>query len=178
MPGLVEALVRFDRVTWLLVGSLWLVTAALLLVQRGPSRVGMARTAALMVVASTTALLGLFAVSAVSVPRLVWKPQVERELVESSGDSWRRLRGPAVQVSVAGAPDLCVPTVDGRGEWVLFGLSGAPLPGSRRRPRRRPSRVRCASAAPRARLPRLAEQLAGRHPRAGVRRAHLDQAAR
>jgi hypothetical protein len=130
VPGLVEALVRFDRVTWLLVGSLWLVTAALLLVQRGPSRAGMARTAALVIVASSTALLGLFAVRALSVPRLVWKAQNKSELVEASGDSWRRLRGPAVQVSVAGVPDLCVPTVDARGDWVLSGLlSGAPLPG-------------------------------------------------
>ena len=127
--GLVEAIVTGDRMIWLIIGVLWVITAALVLAQRGGRRSFM-RAIALASLATATSLSGLAVATAVALPRIRWKTVSNPELVAPKGDTWRRLRGPAVPVLVSGVPELAVPTVDGAGRWVLFGLvSGEALPG-------------------------------------------------
>jgi hypothetical protein len=127
--GLVEAIVTGDRMIWLIIVVLWVITAALVLAQRGGRRSAM-RAIALSSLATATSLSALAVATAVALPRIRWKTVSNPDLVAPKGDTWRRLRGPAVPVVVSGVPDLAVPTVDSAGRWVLFGLvSGEALPG-------------------------------------------------
>ena len=129
--GLLEAMVRGDRSIWAIVAALWLITAGLVVAQRGGgARLGYLRIVALLSLASATSMVGLTLATALAVPRIVWKTSDGGDLVEKSGDTWRRLRGPAVQILVGGVPDVAIPTIDASGAWVLSGLlSGKPAPG-------------------------------------------------
>jgi hypothetical protein len=67
--------------------------------------------------------------AALAVPRVRWKAVEAPDLIATNGDSWRKLRGPAVVIP-GPQPDLAVATIDAANRWILVGmLSGAPLPG-------------------------------------------------
>jgi hypothetical protein len=86
----------------------------------------------LVLLAATTAtsLAALPLAMAVAIPRVRWKTVEAPEIVEASGDTWRRLRGPAVVVTVDGARDVALPAIDAQDRWILVGLlSGRPIPG-------------------------------------------------
>jgi hypothetical protein len=129
--GLVEMMVRMDRTTWLVVGGLWILTTLVVLWQRGAAgRTGFMRVTALLTLASATSLVGLALATAVSVARIVWRADTRSELTVARGDTWRRLRGPTVQLVVEGKQDVALPTVNATGEWILHGLlSGRPIAG-------------------------------------------------
>jgi hypothetical protein len=124
MPlGLTEAIAQGSRGVWATFGLLWLVAAAIVLVQRAPARpLG---AALLLTVASATGLMALELASALSVPRLVWHTVEQPALLAPRGDTFRKLRGPVVATTVDGLPDLAVPTIDDEGRWVLYALLAA-----------------------------------------------------
>jgi hypothetical protein len=130
LEGLVDGLIRGDRLPWAIIGALWLLTAGLSLARRSGARAGPAWGIALLAVASVASLAALPLAEALSVPRVRWKAAEAPAVVAPSGDGWRRLRGPAVLAIVDGAPDVAVPGIDAVGAWVLHGLiSGRPVPG-------------------------------------------------
>ncbi len=127
-----------------MMGALWLLTAGLVLALRSRGRgwllsLGRGSWTVLVMPVGTLALLAMTTVvsiaalplsMAVAVPRIRWKTVEGGELLASSGDSWRKLRGPAVPVVVGGIADVGVPTIDKEGKWVLFGiLSGRAIEG-------------------------------------------------
>jgi hypothetical protein len=127
-PRLTEAIVRGDLAPGLLVIALWALTAAFAL--RPSGAISSARALGLLALALPTSLVGLAVGSALAVPRVRYAAAEEPLLAAASGETWRRLRGPAALVDVAGAPDVAVPTLDAAGRWVLRGLlSGRALPG-------------------------------------------------
>lgn len=126
---LIDGLIQGDRLAWAAIGMLWLLTALVVLLHR--PGLGGARQAAwtwlLFAVATGTSLAGLPLSAALAVPRLRWTAVDAPDLVATGGDTWRRLRGPAVLVA---GPDIAVPTLDAADHWVLFGLlSGKPIQG-------------------------------------------------
>lgn len=128
--GLVERIVQGDRATWLVIAVLWLVTGLLVLAQRSQLRSGPTRVVALASLATASSLVSLALSMALAVPRITWRDAEEPQLVVPAGDTWRKVRGPAVQLLVAGVPELAVPSVDAEGRWVLVGLlSGKAIPG-------------------------------------------------
>lgn len=86
---------------------------------------------ALLAAITAASLAALPLASAVALPRVLWKTTASPALVAPRGETWRRLRGPTVQVQGGdGLPDLAVPVIDAADHWVLFGLlSGAPVQG-------------------------------------------------
>lgn len=130
LSAVVDMLVRGSYVAWAVVGGLWLVASIVVLAHRRGARPSSLRVLSLLGLTSATAALGLAVATAVSVPRIRWSTEPDATLVLAKGETWRRLRGPAVPVKVAGDPDLAIPTVDAEGLWVLVGLlSGRPVPG-------------------------------------------------
>jgi hypothetical protein len=136
---LIHGLIQGDRGTWAALGVLWALTALLVLLhrpggwQQAPGsragRAGPAFTWALLSMTTATSLAGLPLASALAVPRLRWRLADAAELVNPSGETWRRLRGPWVAVPGA-EPDLAIPTIDAADKWVLVELlSGKPVPG-------------------------------------------------
>jgi hypothetical protein len=129
----VSALIQGDRLAWGAVGLLWGLTALVVLLHR-PGRLGGAvadrRTAwtwLLLAAATGTSLAGLPLSAAIAMPRVRWVTVDAPDLVATNGETWRKLRGPAVPVA---GPDVAVPTVDAAGRWVLYGLlSGKAAPG-------------------------------------------------
>jgi hypothetical protein len=127
---LVEAVVRGDRVAWSAGFALWLVAAATVFVLRRPPALRPAGLVVLFTLAAALGVVGLDFAEALALPRLHWRASASPAVVATSGDGWRRLRGPAAYVEVAGVPELALPGIDERGEWMLYGLfSGAPVPG-------------------------------------------------
>ena len=128
--GLVEAIVRGDRSTWAVIGALWAVAAIVVVAQRRDPAARFVRVLGPLLVATSTSLAGLGLSAGLAVPRLRWRPASDAALVVERGETWRRLRGPAVEILVGGAPEVALPTIDADGAWVLFGmLSGKPIPG-------------------------------------------------
>ena len=136
---LIHGLIQGDRGTWAALGVLWALTALMVLLhrpggwQKAPGsrahRAGPAFTWALLAMTTATSLAGLPLAAALAVPRLRWKLADAGDLVAASGDTWRRLRGPAVAIAGA-APDLAIPTVDAADQWVLVELlSGKGIAG-------------------------------------------------
>lgn len=133
---LIDSLVQGDRTAWAALGVLWAAAAILVLLHRPDAdggrrgRAGAAFAFALLGVASATSIFGLPLAAALSVPRIRWEAVDAPALIAAAGgDTWRKLRGPAVVVP-GPAPDLAVPTIDASGQWILVGLlSGKPLPG-------------------------------------------------
>ncbi len=126
---LIDGLIQGDRLAWAVIGVVWALTAVVVLLHRpGPGGArGSGWTWLLLAAATGTSLVGLPLSAAISVPRVRWATVDAPDLVAASGESWRRLRGPAVLVS---GPDIAVPTVDATDHWVLFGLlSGKAVPG-------------------------------------------------
>jgi hypothetical protein len=133
--GLLEAIVRGDRQVWSVFGVLWLATTVLVLLQRSDARARIGRLLAIASLAAATSIAGLALASAVSLPRVVFRSVDEPALIEPpgtdasrsgpDGDTWHKLRGPAVVAIIDGAPDIAVPTIDAEGRWVLYGLLGA-----------------------------------------------------
>ena len=125
-------------------GVLWLTTAVLVLAHRWPRRWSpYARLAStrprersfgawtflLLAATTATSLAGLPLVSAIAVPRVLWKTVDAPDLVLAGGETWRKLRGPAVLIP-GPPPDVAVPTVGPADRWVLLGLlSGSPVEG-------------------------------------------------
>lgn len=126
---LIDALIQGDRLAWAAIAVVWGLTALIVLLYRpglGGAR-GAAWTWLLFAAATSTSLAGLPLSAAIAVPRVRWATVDAPELVAATGETWRRLRGPAVMVE---GPDLAVPTRDAEGRWVLFGLlSGQPVAG-------------------------------------------------
>src|SRR5262245_2619549 len=105
--GLLEAMIRGDRTSWAIVAALWLVPAGIVVAQlAGTGRLGYLRILALLTLASATSMVGLTLATALSMPRIVWKTVDGGDLLEKGGETWRRLRGPAVQILVGGVPDV------------------------------------------------------------------------
>jgi hypothetical protein len=133
---LIDSLLSGDRGAWLGFGLLWALTAILVLIHRPAEeasrtrRAGAAFAFALMAVATATSLAGLPLSAALAVPRLRWKAVEAPDLIASaSGDSWRKLRGPAVVIP-GPEPDLGIPTLDASDRWVLWGvLANKAVPG-------------------------------------------------
>ena len=133
---LIDGLVQGDRATWTALGALWALTAILVLLHRPSAegeprrRAGAAFAWALLAVTSVTSLVGLPLAAALALPRVRWKAVEAAELLATNGgDSWRKLRGPAVALP-GPEPDLALPTIDAAGQWILVGmLSGKPVPG-------------------------------------------------
>lgn len=132
---LIDGLVRGDRATWAAYGALWVLTAILVLLHRPATdrdRAGRGRAAlawALVAVTTATSLAGLPLAAALAVPRIRWQAVEAADLIATTGDSWRKLRGPAVVIP-GPEPELAVPTIDAAHRWILVGLlSGAPVPG-------------------------------------------------
>jgi hypothetical protein len=121
---LIDGLIQGDRLAWAALGVLWLVTAAVVLLHR-PGKSGAAWTWILLATATATSIAGLSLSAAIAVPRLRWETVAAPDLIAEPAEkgagreTWRRLRGPAVEI--AGA-DLAVPTIDTSGRWVLVGL--------------------------------------------------------
>ncbi len=126
---LIDGLIQGDRLAWAAIAVLWVITALVVLLHR--PGMGGAKQAAwtwlLFAAATGTSLAGLPLSAALAVPRIRWAAVDAPDLVASGGDTWRRLRGPAVLVA---GPDIAVPTLDAADHWVLFGLlSGKPIQG-------------------------------------------------
>ncbi len=128
---LIDALIQGDRLAWGVVAAVWLVGTLAVLLHRpgGTERRAAAWTWLLFTIATGASLVGIPLSAAIAVPRLRWAVVDTPELVNPSGESWRRLLGPAVVVP-GPQPDVGVPTIDAEGRWVLFGmLSGTPVEG-------------------------------------------------
>lgn len=130
LERLVDGLVQGDRPPWAIVATLWLFTAALVLLRRRGARRGALRVLVLLGATATTSAVALALASALAIPRLRWTEVETPELVAPTGDAWRKLRGPPVSVTVAGAPDVALPALDASDRWVLFALlSGRVIEG-------------------------------------------------
>jgi hypothetical protein len=145
---LVEGLLRGSLRSWAIVAALWLLTTALVVFRRAASRPRASAPPdslssppplgphplwllALLGATTATSIAGLPLASAIAIPRVRFRTVASPEFVVPSGETWRRLRGPAVQVQGSeGLPDIAVPIIDSADRWVLFGLlSGAPIQG-------------------------------------------------
>ncbi|HZF48918.1 MAG TPA: hypothetical protein VE093_09730 [Polyangiaceae bacterium] len=125
-----QALIRGDRFAWALVAALWIATAVAVFAHRRDAHPSLRRVIGLLFAALATSAAGLVVASAVAVPRLRWRSEESADLVVPEGETWRRLRGPSVQVATPEGPDIAVPTIDVEGRWVLYGLlSGLPVEG-------------------------------------------------
>lgn len=125
-----QLLIRGDRFAWALVGALWLATAVAVFAHRRDAHPSLRRVLSLLFAALATSAAGLVVASAVSVPRLRWRTEEGADLIGPEGDTWRRLRGPSVQVTTPEGPDIALPTIDSDERWVLYGLfSGKPVEG-------------------------------------------------
>jgi hypothetical protein len=141
-----QSLIRGDRFAWALVAALWLATAVAVFAQRRDAHPSLRRVMGLLFAALATSVAGLVVASAVAVPRLRWRSDESADLVVPEGETWRRLRGPSVQVATPEGPDVAVPTIDADERWRLYGLlSGRPLEGLEAAP----------DVAPKAGAPRL-----------------------
>jgi hypothetical protein len=126
---LIDGLIQGDTLVWASMGALWLLTTVLVLAHRPRERAGGPWIWILLAAATATSLAGLPLTSAIAVPRVRWKTVDAPDLVLAGGETWRRLRGPAV-VLPGPLPDIAVPTVSATDRWELFGvLSGAPVEG-------------------------------------------------
>lgn len=125
MPIVSEAaqlLIRGERFAWALVAAFWLATAVTVFAHRGDVHPSLRRVMGLLFAALATSVAGLVVASAVAVPRLRWRSDEGADLVMPEGETWRRLRGPSVQVETPEGPDIAVPTIDAEERWVLYGL--------------------------------------------------------
>jgi hypothetical protein len=124
----VESIVRGDRLAWSLVATLWLATTIAVFAHRRDASPSLKRVVGLLLAALATSAGGFVVASAIAIPRIRWKTEADSELVAAEGDTWRRLRGPTVQVVTSRGPDIAVPTLDAEDRWVLYGLiEGRPL---------------------------------------------------
>jgi hypothetical protein len=125
-----QLLIRGDRFAWALVAALWLATAVAVFAHRRDAHPSLRRVIGLLFAALATSAAGLVVASAVAVPRLRWRSEESADLVVAEGETWRRLRGPSVQVATPEGPDVAVPTIDAEERWVLYGLlSGRRIEG-------------------------------------------------
>jgi hypothetical protein len=123
MHGLVDGLIEGDRLSWAVVGGIWLAAAIAAFTLRARAATP---TRALILAAIASALVVVAAplASALSLPHLRWANADEPTLVATTGETWRKLRGPAALVLVGGAPEIAIPTVDAQERWILYGLLG------------------------------------------------------
>lgn len=124
MRGLILALIEGSPAAWVAVAVLWAIAGAFALLHttRREASPTQRRVILLLAVASVIAPLAIPVATALAVPRMRWRDVAAPDLVASSGESWRKLRGPLVAFVRGGAPEVAVPTIDARGRWVLYGL--------------------------------------------------------
>ncbi len=131
---LIDQLVQGAKLPWALFAALGALTTLVVLFHRswGPGKsLGLGRVLGLLALTSGTSLAALPVATALAVPRVRFRAVDPGDLAAPGGETWRKLRGPAVQV--ADGPqsiDVGLPTLDAAGEWVLVGLlSGKRVPG-------------------------------------------------
>lgn len=126
---IVDAFLRGHRGAWIGLLSFVVISVAAVLVQRAPKATP-GRLLLTSVLVSLLSAFGILVGTALSVPRIIWRPAPLPPFAAATGASWRTARAPSTAVMVEGRPEVGVAGVGRDGRVRLFGLfSGAPLPG-------------------------------------------------